>query len=204
METDSLVDLQVAIAEGDVSINVEAVDEPQEDGSVAVSGDGMQQEAEVRHNGPQPEDTAGADVHFEQVAENGQVAEPSGPLVGSIPGSVEASATVNIGNLVYVAAPPAQFLYVSGAHAPTVGTMPGVRSQLLDTSELYVLPDAVSAYGIFASSGANDARADNCNGSNHCHNYHHINNCSICSTGWTGLHVVHWSSYWSRWISGTQ
>jgi len=78
VETDSLVDLQVSIAEGDVSMNVEAVGEPQEDGSVAGSSDTMQQEAETRRNEPPPEDIAGVDVHFEQVAGNGQIAELSG------------------------------------------------------------------------------------------------------------------------------
>ena len=55
-------------------------------------------------------------------------------------GSVEASATLSVKNVVPVAAPSAQVPYVSGAHAPAVGAMPGVKGQLLDRSELYVLP----------------------------------------------------------------
>jgi len=96
------------------------------------SGDGMQQEAETRRNEPPPEDIAG--MHFEQVAGNGQDAELSGPLVGPIPGSMEASATLSVGNPVPVAALPARLSYVSGAHAPTVGAMPGDRSRLPDPS----------------------------------------------------------------------
>jgi len=106
IETYSLVDLQVPIAEGDISTNEDAVGEPQEDGSVAGSGYGMPPEAEARCNEPPIEDAAGADVHFEQVAGNGQVTDPSGPLVGSIPGSVEASATLSIGNPVSTVALP--------------------------------------------------------------------------------------------------
>ena len=52
IETDSLVNLQVPITEGDISTNVEAVGELQEDRSVAGSGDGMPPEAEVRRNEP--------------------------------------------------------------------------------------------------------------------------------------------------------
>jgi len=110
--------LQVPIADGDTSTNVDAVGEPQEDGSVTGSGDGMLPEAEARHNKPPPEDAAGADAHFEQVAGNGQVADPSGSLVGSIPGSVEASATLSVRNPVPAVALPAQVPYVSGVHAP--------------------------------------------------------------------------------------
>jgi len=94
------MDLQVSITEGDVSMNVEVVGELQEDGSVVGSGDGRQQEADTRRNESPQGDVAGADVHFEQVAANGQVAELSGPLLGSIPGSVEASTTLSIGNPV--------------------------------------------------------------------------------------------------------
>ena len=49
VETDSLVDMQVAITEEEY---VEAVGEPQDDGSVGGSGDGMPQEPEVGHNEP--------------------------------------------------------------------------------------------------------------------------------------------------------
>ena len=119
---------------------MEAVGEPQDDGFIAGSVDGMPIEAEARHNEPPPEDTAGADMHFEQVTGNGQITDPSGPLVGSMPGSVEASATVSIGNLVPAAVLPVQLLYVSGAHVSALGAMPGDRSHLPDPSELYTLP----------------------------------------------------------------
>jgi len=99
-------------------------------------------QAEDKRNGPPPEDAAGVDAHFEQVAGNGQVADPSGPLVGSIPGFMEASATQTVGNPVPVAALPAQRLSVSGAyaHAPAAAATPGVWSRLPDPSELYALP----------------------------------------------------------------
>jgi len=67
IETDSLVDLQVPIAEGDISTNVEAVGEPPEDGFDGESGDGMPPEAGARHSKPPPQDAAGADAHYEQV-----------------------------------------------------------------------------------------------------------------------------------------
>jgi len=142
VETDSLVDLQVSIADGDVSMNVEAVGEPQEDGSVAGSGDGMQQEAETKHNEP-PRRTSlvrSADAHFEQVTGNGQVAELSGPLVGSIPGSVEASATLSIRNPVPVATSPVRHSYVSGAH--DCGRLAPVATLVADTEVVVtVSPD---------------------------------------------------------------
>jgi len=141
VETDSLVDMQVAIAEGEDQY-VEAVGEPLEYGFDGQSGDGMPPEAEDRHNGPPPEDAAGVDAHSEQVAGNGQVADPSGLLAGSIPGFVEASTTQAVGNPIPAVVLPAQPLSVSGAyaHAPTAGTILGVRSRLPDPSELYVLP----------------------------------------------------------------
>jgi len=52
IEIGSLVDLQVLIAEGDISTKVEAVGEPQEDGFDGESGDGRQQEAGARRNEP--------------------------------------------------------------------------------------------------------------------------------------------------------
>jgi len=72
---------------------VEAVDELQEDRFDGGSGYGTPPDAEAMRNEPPPEDAAGADAHFEQVAGNAQVTDPSGPPVSSIPGSVEASAT---------------------------------------------------------------------------------------------------------------
>ena len=53
---------------------------------------------------------------------------------------MEASATLSIGNPVPVVASPVRLPYVSGVYAPTVGVMPGDRSQLPDPSELYALP----------------------------------------------------------------
>jgi len=102
----------------------------------------MPPEAESGHNEPPPEGTAGADAHFEQATGNGQVTDPSGPPVGSMPGFVEASTTQTVGNPVPVVAHPAQPLSMSGAyaHAPMAGEMPGVRSRLPDPSELYALP----------------------------------------------------------------
>ena len=64
-----------------------------------------------------PEGTAGAGAHFEQATRNGQVADPSGLPVGSMPGSVEASAMRPVGNPVPAVALPAQPLSVSGAYA---------------------------------------------------------------------------------------
>ena len=107
--------MQVAIAEGEDQY-VEAVGEPQENRFDGESGDGMPQEAEDRHNEPTPEDAAGAEAHFEQVTGNGQVADPAGPLVGSVPGLVEASTMQTVGNPVTAVALPTQPLSVSGAY----------------------------------------------------------------------------------------
>ena len=79
------------------------------------------------------------DAHFEQVTGTGQVAELSGPPVGSIQGSsVEASIT-SIENPVHPAVSYLQQPYVS-MQAPTVGTSPSVRSQLPELSELDAFP----------------------------------------------------------------
>jgi len=131
VETDSLVDMHVAVTEGEQQY-IEAVGELHEDGLDGQSGDGMPPEAEVGRNGPLPKDAAGADMHHEQVAGNDPVANLPRPAVGSIPGFVEASATQTVGNPVPVVALPAQPLSVSGAyaHAPTAGMMPGVWSRL--------------------------------------------------------------------------
>ena len=107
METDSLVDMQVAVAEGEDQY-VEAVGELHEDGLDGQSGDGMLPEAGARRNGPSPECAAGADAHFEQVNGNGQVADPSGSPVCSMPGFVEASVTQTVGNPVPAVALPVQ------------------------------------------------------------------------------------------------
>ena len=112
MEIDSLLDMQVAVAESEDQY-VEAVGELHEDRLDGQSGDGTPPEAEDGHNRSPPEGAAGADAHFEQVAENGQVADPSGPLVGSMPGFVEASAMQTVGNPVPAVAIPAQLPYVS-------------------------------------------------------------------------------------------
>jgi len=55
---------------------------------------------------------------------------------------VEGSTAQIVQNVVPVAALPAHPLSVSGAyvHVPSAGVMPGVRSQLSDLSELYVVP----------------------------------------------------------------
>jgi len=66
VETDSLVDMQVAVAEGEDQY-VEAVGELHEDGLDGQSADGMPPEAGDGRNGPPPEGAAGVDVHFEQV-----------------------------------------------------------------------------------------------------------------------------------------
>jgi len=141
VETNPWVDMQVAVTEGEEQY-VEGVGELHEDGLKGQSGDGMPPEAEGGHNGPPPEGTAGADAHFEQATGNGQVADPSGPPVGSMPGFVEASAMQTVRNPVPAVVLPAQLLSASGAyaHVKTVGMMPGVRSQLPDPSELYTLP----------------------------------------------------------------
>ena len=79
VETDSLVDMQVAATEGEEQY-VEAVGELHEDGyNDGLSGDEMPPEAEDGRNEPPPESAAGADAHFEQVTGDGQVADPSGP-----------------------------------------------------------------------------------------------------------------------------
>jgi len=64
----------------------------------------------------------------------GHVAASSGPPTGSIQRFLEASTMQSVQNPVLTAALPVQPLSVSGAyaHAPSVGTMPAVRSQLLD------------------------------------------------------------------------
>jgi len=132
--------MQVAVTEGEEQY-VEAVDELHEDGyNNGQSGDGMPPEAEDGRNEPHPEDAAGADVHYEQVAGNSQVADRSGHLAASILGLVEASATQTVGNPVPAVPLPAQLLYVSGAHAPMVDATTGVWSWLPDPSELYALP----------------------------------------------------------------
>jgi len=133
--------MQVAVAEGKDQY-VEAVGELHEDRLDGQSGDGMPPEAGDGLNGSPPKGAAGVDAHFEQVAGNGQVADPCGPLTGSISGFVEASATQTVGNPVPAIALPAQPLSVSGAyaHAPVAGAMPGVWSRLPDPSELYALP----------------------------------------------------------------
>ena len=76
METDSLVDMLVAVTEGEDQC-VEAVGELHEDGLDGQSGDGIPPEAEDGCNGPPPEGAAGADAHFKQATGNGQVADPS-------------------------------------------------------------------------------------------------------------------------------
>jgi len=141
IETDPWVDQYVAVAEQEQQY-IEAVGELQENGLDGQSGNGMPLEAGDGHNGPPQEGAAGADAHFEQATGNGQVATSSGPPTGSTPGFVQASIMQSVGNPVSVAALPAQPLSVSGAyaHAPMAGAMPGVWSQLPDSSELYELP----------------------------------------------------------------
>jgi len=105
------------------------------------SSNGMPLEAGDGHNGPPPQGTAGADVHFEQATGNGHVAASSGPPAGSIQGFVKASTMQSVQNPVFAVARD-EPLSVSGAymHAPSVGSMPGVCSWLLDPAELYALP----------------------------------------------------------------
>ena len=107
--------MHVAVSEGEVQY-VEAVGELQEDGLDGQSGNGMPPEAGDGRNGPPHGDAACADVHHEQVAGNGQVADPSGPPVGSILRFVEASTTQSVGNPVPAAALHTQPLSVSGAY----------------------------------------------------------------------------------------
>ena len=88
LETDSVVDLQVYVADADVSIGVEVVGELQANRSVAGSGVGALQGAEVRCHGLPQGGIAGADEHSEQVTGNGQVTGVAGhfkPPVGSTP-----------------------------------------------------------------------------------------------------------------------
>jgi len=124
-------------------MSVEAAGEPSEpleDGSIRRGIRSWQAAAaKTRCNEPPQEDIAGADAHFEQVAENGEVAELSGPVVGSILGSMEASATLNIGNPVHAVTSSMSLQYVRSAHAPTVGMVPSDRSWLPDRQN-FVFP----------------------------------------------------------------
>jgi len=131
VEVDPYADNYVPVTEGDERF-AEAVGElPQDDGLGGQSSDGTPWEAEDGHDGLPPLATG-----------NGHVAASSGPPTGSIQGLAEASAAWSVPNPVPAVARPAQPLSVSDAyaHAPPIGAMPGVRSQLPDPSELYALP----------------------------------------------------------------
>ena len=54
-------------------------------------------------------------------------------------------------------------------------------------------PESDAAYWIFGDGWANASYAGCCNNPDHYYENHHFNS-SICSAGWTGLHVIHQSS----------
>jgi len=67
LETDSVLDLQVSVANGDVSTAVEVVSKPKVIGYITGSGVGAAHRDEVRCHGLPQGGIAGADEHSEQV-----------------------------------------------------------------------------------------------------------------------------------------
>ena len=90
LETDSVVDLQVSVAEGDVSAGVEVTGESHAIGSIAGSSVGTFQEAEAGRLEPTPRDIAGAERPSHRT-----LWTPWGSNLGSI---MKASTTLCVGN----------------------------------------------------------------------------------------------------------